>query len=33
MVLAHFCKGTSVKGNKMAEMYIGTNGSPGDIKE
>jgi hypothetical protein len=24
-----FCKGTSVRGNKMAEMSLGTNGNPG----
>jgi hypothetical protein len=24
---------TSVRGNKMAEIYIGTNGNPGDVKK
>jgi hypothetical protein len=31
--IASYCKGTSVRGNKVAEMSLGTNGIPGDIKE
>jgi hypothetical protein len=27
-----FCKRTSVRGNKMAAMSLGTNGNPGDVK-
>jgi hypothetical protein len=32
LLLQPSCKRTSVRGNKMAEMSLGTNGNPGDVK-
>jgi hypothetical protein len=30
--MTSYCKGTNVKGNKMAEMSLRSNGNPGDEK-